>query len=618
MRRRHLQRPATPRRVAGPFGLELAYFARMRRASLIAAGAAALAFVGCDGSSGGNASSSTTAGSRSAPMAPAPRAAAGELPLVALPAHAIAVCRRAQARARFTVLCPARLPRATRAFTPGTPPLPLVVSHRGGVLDFGYSAPAGPEGSVPVRLNAPERFLHFVVGRALEGVPPGARSARLGGRRGVLARATPNGALDSSPYWGNHVRFLWRGRGTRYVATLHTFGERATERLLDRLLRELRPARSLHAPAPAPRGQASIFTRPANLAVGFGAVWAGAMENLTDRGPRLLRVDPATLRERGQPGAEPIDVHVAAGTEGVWITSAARRPGSSRSGLALEARRIDPSSGRVVARTRLARFRVGGLIVGGLAVGDGAVWVSANRFRRRGGTPHATGTVWRVDPTSGRVTARTRVSAGAAALLAADGAVWVAGAGMPVISRLDARTAALTATIHVGPKPFALASAEGAIWLTDNHDGTVRRIDPPTRRVTATIHVGRAPYGIAADERHRRRATDPAGDDRARRPPRRLLGGRGRAGVVTPRRARSGTSAWIHRFSHCLGRRPHHRFARLAAPVSARGLTTGLRPRCAPGRSAGIRRGHPEDARPIDHGRSPRPRVIHDRSVDTG
>lgn len=217
-------------------------------------------------------------------------------------------------------------------------------------------------------------------------------------------------------------------------------------------------------------------------------------------GPRLLRVDPATLRVRGQPSAEPIDVHVASGTEGVWFTSAARAPGSG-SGLALEARRIDPSSGRVVARTRLARFRAGRLVVGGLTVSAGAVWVSANRFRWRGATPHATGTVWRLDPSSGRVTARTRVPAGAAALLAADGAVWIAGAGMPVISRLDARTAALTGKVHVGPQPFALASANDAVWVTDSQDGTVRRIDPPTQRVTATIHVGRAPYGIAADAR---------------------------------------------------------------------------------------------------------------------
>jgi YVTN family beta-propeller protein len=391
------------------------------------------------------------------------------------------------------VLCPARLPRATRPITPGVSPAPLVVQGGSDVLDFSYSGVAGPEGSVPVRLNAPERFLHFVIGRTSQGLPPGARPARLGGRRGLLARATPNGSFGSAPYFDNHVRFVWRERGTRYVATLHTFGERATERLLDRLLRELRPARQLRPP-PIAAPHAQIFTRPSDVALGFGAVWV-TTANATFRGPSMLRVDPLTLRSRGQRGAGQLDVHVAAGPEGLWTTgSTISRNGHSISRL--QAHRIDPANGRLVNRARLARLQGDDL-----AVGDGAAWVSANRFHGRDFTPTATGTVWRIDAASGRVTKRTRVPAGAGALLVADNAVWVAGAGTPVISRLDTRTGALTATVPVGPRPFALASTDGSIWVTDNQDGTVRRIDPHTLKVTAKIPVGTAPYGIAADSR---------------------------------------------------------------------------------------------------------------------
>jgi len=458
---------------------------QMSRVVVLASVATVFALGGCGGghpSTGASASATTTM-----------RAARRGLALLPLPAQAVAVCRRAQAHARWTVLCPARLPRATRASTPGVAPAPLVAQGASEVLDFSYSGVAAPEGSVPVRLNAPERFLHFVVGRAFQEVPPGARPALLGGRRGLLARATPNGSFGSAPYFDNHVRFLWREHGTRYVATLHTFGERQTERLLDRLLRELRPARSLRPP-PNPEPHAPIFTRPSDLALGFGDVWV-TTANATFGAPSLLRIDPRTLRARGQRGAGQIDVHVAAGREGLWTTgSTISRNGHSISPL--QVHRIDPATGRIVTRVRLD-----GLQGGDVTVGDGAVWVSANRFHERDFTLAATGTVWRIDATSGHVIARTRVPAGAGALLIADDAVWVAGAGTPVVSRLDARTGAPTGTVRVGPRPFALASADDAIWVTDSQDGTVRRIDPDTLKVTATIRVGTAPYGIAADPR---------------------------------------------------------------------------------------------------------------------
>lgn len=424
-------------------------------------------------------------------MTPAGKAAPSGLRLVPLPAEVVAACRRAQSKASFTVLCPARLPRAIRGLTPGVSPAPLVVQGGREVLDFGYSGVAGPEGKVPVGLNAPARFAHFVVGRAFLGVPPGAHPATLGGRRGELAPATPNGSFGSAPYFDNHVRFVWRERGTRYVATLHTFGEAATERLLDRLLRELRPANSLHAPRRA-EAHAAIFTRPSAMALGFGAVWV-TTANATYRTPSLLRVDPRTLGVRGQRGAGQLDVHVAAGREGLWtMGSTIDLDGHGVSPL--QAHRIDPASGRIVSRTRL-----GALQDGGLAVGAGAVWVSANQIKWRGLTAHATGTVWRLDPANGRVRARTRVPGGAGALLVSDGAAWVLSAGAPLISRIDVHTAKVTGTVRVGGHPVGLAACGGAIWVTDSGDGTVRRIDPTTSRVTATTYVGRAPFGLAAN-----------------------------------------------------------------------------------------------------------------------
>ncbi|MCA1700405.1 MAG: hypothetical protein LC790_16495, partial [Actinobacteria bacterium] len=403
------------------------------------------------------------------------------------------MCRNAQAHARFTVLCPARLPRATRAITPGLTPAPLVAQDGSDVLDFGYSGVAGPEGSVPVRLNSPARFLHFVVGRAFQGVLPGARPARLGGRSGLLARATPNGSFGSAPYFDNHVRFLWREHGTRYVATLHTFGERATERLLDRLLRELRPARSLHAAHLRADATAAIPTRPSAIALASETVWLST-EQATFGEPDVLRINPRAMTARpADRGRAQIDTKVAAGPAGIWtVTTPIVNHGHELARLLL--RRVDPVSGETLTRTRLGQGQVGALAVAG-----DSVWVSANRFRGDALDATATGTVWRIDPVNGHVAARTRIPAGA--LLVADGAVWATGAGTPVVSRLDASTGAVTGTVRVGPRPFALASADGAIWVTDTQDGTVRRIDPHALRVTATIHVGTAPQGIATDSR---------------------------------------------------------------------------------------------------------------------
>ena len=76
-------------------------------------------------------------------------------PLYPLPAPAVAQCERIQAGVRFAVLCPKRLPRATRGWrsgeTPprlhsdffGSPGRPGLRTPNG--LEFGYSAPVEPQ-----------------------------------------------------------------------------------------------------------------------------------------------------------------------------------------------------------------------------------------------------------------------------------------------------------------------------------------------------------------------------------------------------------------------------------------------------------------------------------------
>ena len=177
-------------------------------------------------------------------------------PLYPLPAAAREVCR---SLARQILLCPSRLPRASRPFPSGRPRR-LIVEHRryrnAGTwetwLSFSYGAPWEPEsGGDPRRApwlhNRPCCFLHFELYRRVGAplLPSHARPARLGGRTGFLARASGYGrvcAYRASPFWCNHERFLWRTPKGWMIASLHTFPPRRQAlALLDQLVRELRP-----------------------------------------------------------------------------------------------------------------------------------------------------------------------------------------------------------------------------------------------------------------------------------------------------------------------------------------------------------------------------------------
>jgi hypothetical protein len=65
----------------------------------------------------------------------------GTVPLWPVPAAVLQACRQAQAHASFVVLCPSRLPRATRDVPPWEPPSALQVTELSENLDFSYNAP---------------------------------------------------------------------------------------------------------------------------------------------------------------------------------------------------------------------------------------------------------------------------------------------------------------------------------------------------------------------------------------------------------------------------------------------------------------------------------------------
>jgi YVTN family beta-propeller protein len=430
---------------------------------------------------------------RVAPDRIAARPPGGAPPLVELPPGVVDACRAMQRQVRWVVLCPSGLPRGARAHTPGIAPLPLGAARRGDVLDFEYNAVSGPEGEVPVSLNRPAYFIHFVVGRATEGTPRGARRARLGGRSGLLAAATRDGSFVEGAYFSNHVRFLWREKGTRYVATLHTFGERPAERLLGRIVASLRPVALLRSPRFTPAtGTARLPAGPgaSDVAVGQGAAWIAASgdSRAIVRG-RVHRVDRLTLRQARVRGIGSISPRVAAGGAGVWATSGRFERGMPP--LTSTVVRLSPATGAVLRRLDLGRAESRDL-----AVSDRAVFVTTTTGKRA--------LLWRIDPVTARPTARVRLPAGAGPVVAAPDGVWVGGVERPVLARFDLRSLRPTGTVRLRRGRSAItgvAAAGGAVWASDASAGTVTRVDTGTLKVAATVDVGAAPYGVAAGRR---------------------------------------------------------------------------------------------------------------------
>jgi YVTN family beta-propeller protein len=103
--------------------------------------------------------------------------------------------------------------------------------------------------------------------------------------------------------------------------------------------------------------------------------------------------------------------------------------------------------------------------------------------------------VYRIDPTTNRVT-RIRVGNDFPAWLAAtDDAVWVSRVQSGKVSRIDTATNRVAATIDVGSQPVdGIAGPDGLVWIPNRGDNTVTRIDPKANAVVDTFDVGPTPF----------------------------------------------------------------------------------------------------------------------------
>ena len=199
---------------------------------------------------------------------------------------------------------------------------------------------------------------------------------------------------------------------------------------------------------------------PSGLAVGAGAVWVSRGSDGT-----VVRIDPATNRVVATipVGRAQGALTVADGV--VWVALPEHGLG-----------RIDPAGNRSTV------VRVPRCCAGELAAGEGALWVA----------DRGDGSLVRVDPATGRVVARVllpRTTEQALHQVAVgDGAVWVTSAGARrgtanLLWRVDPVSNQVTGTLDLGPTgaggiPNSVAAGNGAVWVGGITKGSIVRLEP--------------------------------------------------------------------------------------------------------------------------------------------
>ena len=195
---------------------------------------------------------------------------------------------------------------------------------------------------------------------------------------------------------------------------------------------------------------------PETISLGAGSVWV-----TTNRGA-VARIDPRSLRLLGVVRVEPGALDAVAASRGATWAAV------ELAGVA----RIDPHANRVTATVKIERgdraLSVGRTLLAGgrvLAIGD---WT-------RNDTVTGATALARIDPVSLRVSGVTVLPGPRPVFTFAGGSLWAAREGGETINRIDPATGRVTARIRSGPVGVDLAVAAGSVW-TASSTGTVTRV----------------------------------------------------------------------------------------------------------------------------------------------
>jgi len=122
-----------------------------------------------------------------------------------------------------------------------------------------------------------------------------------------------------------------------------------------------------------------------------------------------------------------------------------------------------------------------------LAVAAGSLWAT--------GLPRRSDIV-RLDPGTGRVTARVRIDSGATGLVGDHRGLWVT-TDAGTLVRIDPATNEVAATVVPGGRPVHAALGATALWVSAG--SRVLRLDPADGRTTASVPGGGGPIGPLGD-----------------------------------------------------------------------------------------------------------------------
>lgn len=212
---------------------------------------------------------------------------------------------------------------------------------------------------------------------------------------------------------------------------------------------------------------------PLELRVAAGQIWT---QNFGDGS--MTRIDPATERAVTVPAGKVAGLT----TDGddLWVAE----DGNHLS-------KIDGKTGVEEGTIQIGStplFEVGN--AGFPAVGGGSIWLTVPKA----GSPGAAQSLWRIEPESGRVLAKIAIGRDPVPPFVEDGRVWVITAD--ALLRLD-MASDQTIPIAVASGPFGLAAGAGSLWVGHESPTEVWRLDPATGKVSAKVDVGEAVRGLA-------------------------------------------------------------------------------------------------------------------------
>jgi class 3 adenylate cyclase/DNA-binding beta-propeller fold protein YncE len=140
--------------------------------------------------------------------------------------------------------------------------------------------------------------------------------------------------------------------------------------------------------------------------------------------------------------------------------------------------RIDPSTGRPIDTIRLGA----GVTVDLLAYGEGSVW-AVDRFG---------GTLTAINPATDRAEPPIPLQGDPTSIAVGAGSVWVTEDQNDQLLRIDPHHPSGIQTVGVGHGPVAVAIGGGSIWVANQGDGTVSEVNPRANLLIQTIPVSAA------------------------------------------------------------------------------------------------------------------------------